>query len=191
MRKIFCDFDGVIMNSCLIVTEILNERFKTNISWKDVKKYDFTDMFPSITKEEIKNIFDSKEFFDKAKLNIFPQAIDIINKLCKDFEVIILSIGTSLNIQRKIEFLNNMFPNIKNHIMIVKQDCIMDKSIIKMNEQDIIIDDVVSNLISSTAGTKILFSFYNIKTEWNSNNEFEIIGDWKDIERRIYDNTSM
>ena len=187
MKSIFLDFDGTILNSCLIVTSILNQRYNKKVEWEDVKKYDFSDKFPETNKKEIKEIFESREFFKLAEFAIFPNANKVIEKLCKDFNVSIVSIGSAENIRLKIKFLKDKFPCIKNHIMLVKEDNIMDKSIVRMGKEDFLIDDVYSNLETSSAGNRILFSYANVKTNWNQYGKYiELTPSWKDVERRIY-----
>ena len=187
MKNIFIDFDNCCINSTLIVTAILNERYNKKVEWEDIKQYDFSDKFPEVTKKEIKEIFDSREFFKLAEFAIFPNAIRVIERLCGDFNVSIVSIGSSENIRHKIKFLKDKFPFIKNYIMLVKEDNIMDKSVVRMGKEDWMIDDVYSNLETSTAGNRILFSYANIKTSWNQyGKHIELTPSWKDIERRIY-----
>lgn len=187
MAKIFVDFDNVISKSTEICVEILNKKFNKTVEWENVKQYDFKDQFPEATKSDIQDIFDSDGFFIKAKDNIFPDCKEVIQKLVKDYDVYILSIGTPENIHKKVKFIQQELPFITKNIMIVKQDVIMDKSIVRMGKGDWIIDDVYSNLETSSAGNRLLFSFDGIETNWNKNSEgIEIIKSWKDIERRIY-----
>ena len=122
-----------------------------------------------------------------AMNEIFPDCIRVIDRLCQDFNVYVLSIGTAENISKKALFIESMFPNIKNCILLVQSDCKMDKSIVKMGKGDWIIDDVYSNLETSSAGNRILFSYANLFNEWNEyGNKIEITPSWRVIERRIY-----
>jgi len=190
-NKIFIDFDNVIVNSTKIGVEILNAKFNKNVKWENVKQYNFKDQFPEATKSDIQDIFDSDDFFIKAKNNIFPDCKEIIQRLIKDYDVYILSIGTSENIHRKVKFIQEELPFVTKNIMIVKQNVIMDKSIIRMGKGDWIIDDCYSNLETSSAGNRILFSYAYLFNEWNEyGNKMEITQSWKAIERRIYGNNN-
>ena len=167
MKKIFIDFDNVIVNSTYVVTKILNKKYNKNVEWEDVRSYDFSDKFPETNKNEILEIFNSDEFFTLAKQSICFNSKKVIEKFSKDFDVSILTIGTPMNIKLKIDFLKENFPFISKYIMILMDNVKMDKSIINMIKEDTIIDDVYSNIESSSAGNRILFSYGGIQTEWN------------------------
>ena len=187
MKKIFIDFDNVIVNSTYIVTKILNKKYNKNVEWEDVRSYDFSDKFPETNKNEILEIFNSDEFFTLAKQSIYFNSKKVIEKFSKDFDVFILTIGTPMNIKLKIDFLKENFPFISKYIMILMDNVKMDKSIINMRKEDTIIDDVYSNIESSSAGNRILFSYGGIQTEWNEYGKYmELTNTWNEIERRIY-----
>ena len=187
MKKIFIDFDNVIVNSTYIVTKILNKKYNKNVEWEDVRSYDFSDKFPETNKNEILEIFNSDEFFTLAKQSIYFNSKKVIEKFSKDFDVFILTIGTPINIKLKIDFLKENFPFISKYIMILMDNVKMDKSIINMRKEDTIIDDVYSNIESSSAGNRILFSYGGIQTEWNEYGKYmELTNTWSEIERRIY-----
>ena len=190
-NNVFIDYDNVVTNSTKIGVEILNAKFNKNVKWENVKKYNFKDQFPEATKSDIQAIFDSDEFFTKAKDNIFPDCKEVIQRLVKDYNVYILSIGTPENIYRKVKFIQEELPFVTKNIMIVKQDVIMDKSIVRMGKGDWIIDDVYNNLETSSAGNRILFSYANLFNEWNEyGNKIEITPSWRAVERRIYGNNN-
>ena len=187
MKKIFIDFDNVIVNSTYVVTKILNKKYNKNVEWEDIKSYDFSDKFPETNKNEILEIFNSDEFFTLAKQSIYFNSKKVIEKFSKDFDVFILTIGTPMNIKLKIDFLKENFPFISKYIMILMDNVKMDKSIINKRKEDTIIDDVYSNIESSSAGNRILFSYGGIQTEWNEYGKYmELTNTWSEIERRIY-----
>ena len=144
MKSIFIDADNVLWNATAIVTDILNYMYERDVKWQDVKKYNFIDAFPEVTKLEIKTIFESDLFFSAIPDFIFKDAKDVINRLCGNFKVYVVTIGTPKNIQMKVDILKKEFPFIKNYIMIVKDDVVMDKSIVNMKKEDIFLDDVYS-----------------------------------------------
>ena len=193
MKKIFIDFDNVIVNSTYVVTKILNKKYNKNVEWEDIRSYDFSDKFPETNKNEILEIFNSDEFFILAKQSIYFNSKKVIEKFSKDFDVFILTIGTPMNIKLKIDFLKENFPFISKYIMILMDNVKMDKSIINMRKEDTIIDDVYSNIESSSAGNRILFSYGGIQTEWNEYGKYmELTNTWREIERRVYgSNTNM
>jgi 5'(3')-deoxyribonucleotidase len=190
-KKIFIDCDGTLINSLKILTTILNSRYNTNVQWEDVREYNLKDQFPQVSIQEILEIFDSNSFFLMAMNEIFPDCKRVVSRLCKDFDVNVLSIGTADNISKKSLFISSLFPEIQNCIFLVQSNIKMDKSIVKMGKQDTIIDDCVSNIISSSAGNRLLFSYKGIENNWNKNSDgIEIIPSWNEIERRIYGNNN-
>lgn len=113
----------------------------------DVNRYDFTDVYPEITKDEVQEIFASWEFFDELKL--FPYAYEVLEKLNEKYRVIICSIGTSMNISLKSIYINKKLPFIKDVILIRNGNCEMNKSMINMDNVIAFLDDHEDNLFNS------------------------------------------
>ena len=171
--KVFIDVDNCIINSTKAVAQwfrntyyhAIKEYAITDPDWTKVKKWNFTDEMPTMSKSDIKKVFDSKYFFDNVEF--FPQAKEVVTKLINDerFEVIFCSIGTVKNISNKMEFLEKHFPNVTQ--IMIKNGQEMDKSLVNMNNA-MFIDDNTDNLNSSNASIKACFSYDNcLDKEWN------------------------
>ena len=166
--KLFLDFDNVIVQSTKAFCSVYNEIYRycdefKQADWRKVNKWNFTDQCPLVKNvEDIfadKRFFDRLDFVDKNMKNTLIQLNDI-------FEIIIVSIGTYFNIALKSIWTHNNLSFIKDSIFIINKGCKMDKSIVKMNEDDILVDDHQDNLFTSSAGTKICFADLGRK-EWN------------------------
>lgn len=167
-RKLYLDFDQTICNSiksfCSVYSDIYkyHKDFKQP-NWRKVNKWNFSDEAPLV--ENVEDIFADKRFFNRLEF-IDENMKEVLYELNKIFDITIVSIGTYKNISLKSLWIAKHLDFIQNSIFIVNKGCKMDKSIIKMNKDDIIVDDHQNNLFTSSAGTKICFADCGIK-EWN------------------------
>jgi 5'(3')-deoxyribonucleotidase len=106
------------------------------------------------TNNNVEKMFGCQDFW--SWLEFMPNAKETLEKLNEDFNLIICSIGTYKNIERKSKWIARNLPFIKNCILINNGDIRMDKSIVDMSD-GILIDDVASNLELSNAKYKICF----------------------------------
>lgn len=178
-QKLFIDFDSTIIHSIKAYCDTYNLALRYHPEFKEAKwwlveKWDLKDQCPLV--KSVEDIFASEIFFDYADF-INDNTKEIIEKLCDKYDVITCSIGTIRNIQLKLDWLNDNIPCIKNHIMLVKYGCTMNKETVNMQDS-IFIDDVKSNLDSSNANIKICFGD---TYDWNKDfNGIHCIN-WTDI----------
>lgn len=171
--RLFLDFDEVLADSIEAVLCILNEKYNKNIKFKEVKVWNFTDVFPETHGEEISQIFDQDEFWDVVNFKhgareFIKYALD--NPYIEDITVV--SVGRKNNLINKERFLKEHFGDKIKFIGIYSHDCVMDKSCVDMSG-GIFVDDNENNLFSSNADYKLLFK--NVAdAEWNS----KWTGDW-------------
>ena len=169
-KKIFIDIDGVLINTPQRICDILNHRYKKNLNYQDIKTWDFKEY--GVEQEEIEEIFDTGGFWVDIEKYIYPQAKDVLELLSHSYDIIAISIGSYENIANKAIFLREEFPMVSEFIGLGKKGkLVMDKSIIDMRGSTFI-DDSFSNIKSSNASNKILFSFNGVATEWNNNLEY-------------------
>src|SRR5690606_9190914 len=107
---------------------------------------------------------------------------EVLETLNQKYNIIICSIGTPLNISKKVLWLEEKLPFIKNYVLIANNDCKMDKSIINTGKDSIFIDDIPSNLESVESERKILFGE---KFSWNNFWEGEYCVTWSDVRERL------
>lgn len=178
-QKLFLDFDDCIVHSSKAICECYNQLFSNHpdfkpANWWENTVWNYEKICPLM--ERPSDLFSDEIFFKNLDL-MNDNTKDIIEKLCKKYEVIIASIGTPENIALKSLWLKTNLPCIKEYIFLCNDHCKMDKSTIDMSNS-IFIDDVVSNLDSSNAEFKIVFGD---EFDWNKTNKYPRCMNWSDI----------
>lgn len=161
------DFDETLVNSGEVVVALANQDYGYNVNWKDVKKYNFSDVYPNLKWEILLAYFEDDRFFEMLKLK--PNSLEFLSQIAKDgFKIKIPTIGTKENLRKKEIWINQ---NIKNKVPqvefigIEKTRGQMGKSMIDLNGY-MLIDDHKDNLNSSNATEKVLF-LNNPNADWN------------------------
>ena len=67
ITHIYLDIDGVLFASCQACADILNEMQGTDFNGSDVLSWDFKNICPNITLEEIEEMFVSDLFFQQVQ----------------------------------------------------------------------------------------------------------------------------
>ena len=183
-QKLFIDFDSTITNTHKSFCEYYNKFYNHLDGYKyadhnKCNQWGYGDECP-LAVNDLDFIFG--QWFLFAKLDLFPNAYEILEKLSERYEIIIVSIGTYRNIALKSEWVEECLPFIHESIFLCKGNgVIMDKSTVNM-ESGIFIDDVQSNLDSTNADRKILFGRRFVwNEEWNG----EHYMCWNEIEKAL------
>jgi 5'(3')-deoxyribonucleotidase len=180
--KLFCDYDGTIVNSPKAYYSVYENMFRNHKDFRpanpnDCVKWNLEDVAP-LAKDISEDIFSSKELFDY--LEPFPNAIEVLTRLEEKYQIIIVSIGSYSNISYKSKWIETNLPFIDDFIGIVNRNIVMDKSCINMKGTDdkpnVFIDDSASNLLSVQSTNLIRYCYGDKRTEWNSK--------WLDINGR-------
>lgn len=178
IKGLAIDFDEVIVETINSLVSIINEDYKLNANPKDVKKWDFNDVFPNIPKGIIYKVFEDKRFFDRLQFK--PNVIETLRKINEKYPIVIVTLGSYENLLLKRDF-------IKKHInskgittrFVGLLEGKESKSKINLNNF-LFIDDNEENLNVSNANIKILFE--NRKNaEWNKNWQGERVQDISEI----------
>lgn len=164
-KTIFIDMDCTLYNTVKRITEIYDEDFQyysdyKKIPWKEVTSWNFNEL-SAAPEKYIDHYFNQKRFFDKVEM--YPYAKEVIDKLSDKYRIVFVSHGYSPNLRLKREYIKNNFPyadfigvNLKEH---------KDKSCVDMSgDGNIFIDDIPENLYKSNADIKICYGIY----DWNS-----------------------
>src|SRR5690554_6695099 len=186
-QKLFLDFDGVICNSIQAFCDTYNILYEDYPNfkparWAYVEKWNFRDECPLLegSQDEVHEIFGHNLFF--KHLEFMDDLTErVIQRLCDKYQVIVCSIGTPLNIAKKTLYLRDNLPYIKEHIMLVNNGCVMDKSLVNM-EGSVFIDDHVKNLDSTNAEYKIIFGDVY---DWNKCSDYPRAWNWNDVDRML------
>lgn len=165
--NIFLDVDGVILHSCQAMCDIINEKYGVDFKGEDVTTWNFNNLLPNFTDEEVEELFEDELFFD------YVEFIDGVKDFIKKYEdriIIITKARTNNFIQKRLLFdLNNL------NVPIIPIPLNISKSIINMSN-GVFIDDSTNNLLESNAKYKIQFKEYNDKKE----REWQV--GWKGLE---------
>jgi len=116
----------------------LNKRYNLNAKAEDAKSWDFYDLFPSLTKEEVKAPLHEYEF----ARNIRPKLdnINILKQMLTDgHELTIVTAHNNITTPAKMDWLKENIPFIPKRDVIIAQK----KQVIN---GDVLIDDGVHNL---------------------------------------------
>lgn len=173
--KLYMDYDGTLVNSIKSFVEIYNWLYsdikERDADWTKVRQWNFQDECTKIDPHDVEKIFADKRFFNI--LEFYPEMRQLMYEYCvinKDvYEVYIVSKGTKNNLKHKKEWIKNNLPFMKEEniiLMDIEDGSNMSKSSIDMSD-GIIIDDNQDCLKSSNAKWKILFTWKDVRAEWN------------------------
>lgn len=160
--NVYLDFDDTLVNSIEAATILLNIQFGKTVDPNDIKRWDFTDQFPDVTLKEVEEVFASEEFF--YLLQEKPYAKQLIGKLDKVANVVIISKGTPRNLELKEEYIKENFGDVK----FIGLPIGVSKSNY-MKKRCIIVDDNVKylNEACAVADIPILYRQDNIARDYN------------------------
>lgn len=177
--KLYLDFDNTIVNTGETIVDILNKRYGMTQKWEYIKRYDFKDLFPALTKEEFHKLFESGRLYHNV--SFLTGAREVIYSIRRSFEIEIVSMGTNENKLLKDRWLALNFPAKYILTVLDYNSSYFDKSGVDMSD-GIFIDDSSECLRSSNAKVKILLS-NGLETEWNreENDDFYIVQNWNEI----------
>lgn len=174
--KVYVDVDNTIIKSSNAMARWYNKRYKNHPDFKkangrNVYYFNATNEMPLLKMKDIEELFSCKSFWEE--IEIYENCIETLKKLTDTGKYIFTfcSIGTSKNIANKTLFLEDKFPFVKQHEMLVKNfgaETRMGKD--KFVQDGLLIDDHQENL-NGSAMYEILFMGEGIKN-WNK--------DWSD-----------
>ena len=163
-KTIFIDMDLTLLNSVKAITEMYDEDFQyypdyKKIPWEKVVSWSFKEL-SLLPKGHIEFYFNQKRFFDKVEM--YPDAKEIIDRLSDEYRIVFVSHGYSPNLRLKKIYVTHNFPYAD--FIGVNLDEHKDKSCVDMaGEGNVFIDDTPNNLYNSNAPIKICYGDY----EWN------------------------
>jgi 5'(3')-deoxyribonucleotidase len=164
--KLFLDFDNVIVNSDKIIYEMykkfyghLMEDYRgaycRSLSWDYSKDFPLLfDKNPEAGAEIIKTFYDMDEFFER--ITITDEDIEALKELNNHLDTYICTLGTQKNISKKLKWIDDNIPFMKNTIGLQLNPFEHGKESVNMTSS-IFVDDKKTNLISSNASEKLLY----------------------------------
>lgn len=180
--KVYLDFDNTLVDSNSAMVYLLNQEFGTKKEYKDLKKYDFKDLFPELTDEHCEELFGDWRLF--SLLEFFDNCFETLDYFKKRCNYSLVTYGNKYNLSAKKIWCERYLPFLKElHLLeYVPGDINYDKSMIDMSD-GIFIDDHIDYLRSSNAKVKILFR-NNHDGDWNEINNLDdvyVVNSWKEI----------
>lgn len=176
---LFLDFDDTICLTSKQFVKLANKKYKKEEDWNNINRWDFKDLYPEITNNDIDNIFSSEDFF--VDLELCENCLDVINSIKNLVNIHIATIGTDKNLKNKMKWIKENL-NIDFNFNGILDTGINDKSSIDMSGA-IFVDDRADNLRSSNANIKILYKNYH-NYSWQQiepNDDIYVVDSWEQI----------
>lgn len=176
---LFLDFDDTICLTSKQFVKLANKKYKKEEDWNNINRWDFKDLYPEITNNDIDNIFSSEDFF--VDLELCENCLDVINSIKNLVNIHIATIGTDKNLKNKMKWIKENL-NIDFNFNGILDTGINDKSSVDMSGA-IFVDDRIDNLRSSNANIKILYKNYH-NYSWQQiepNDNIYVVDSWEQI----------
>lgn len=171
LKYIYVDMDGVLIHSCQAICDMLNEIQGTDFTGDEVLSWNFHEICPTLTDEDVEKLFADPIFFQCVQW--VNGAFDFIKRYKN--RVIIVTKGTKENIDLKREFLKEYYLDP----MFCSLNLNESKGDIDMSNS-LFIDDCTNNLNESNARYKIMFKEYNDnrEREWQKGWDGLVMYNW-------------
>jgi 5'(3')-deoxyribonucleotidase len=183
--KFFVDFDLTIVDSIKQICKIYNILYQNHPEFKPadpnkIQQYNFKDVCPLL--KTALDMFEHELFFKDLEF-INHNTYEVLERLNNKYQLIVVSVGTPLNLAQKSDWLNDKLPFIKDYILLYNNGCKMDKSVVNMKGKgNIFLDDIPSNLESTNCENKYLFGkIYS----WNLESQYDRCLTWNEVEKRF------
>lgn len=176
---LFLDFDDTICLTSKQFVKLANKKYKKEENWNNINRWDFKDLYPEITNNDIDNIFSSEDFF--VDLELCENCLDVISSIKNIVNIHITTIGTDRNLKNKMKWIKENL-NIDFNFNGILDTGINDKSSVDMSGA-IFVDDRTDNLRSSNANIKILYKNYH-NYSWQQiepNDNIYVVDSWEQI----------
>ena len=183
--KFFVDMDITIVDSIKKICEVYNTIYQYHPEFKPadpnkIQQYNFKDVCPLLP--TALDIFEHELFFKNLEF-INHNTYEVLEKLNDMYQLIVVSVGTPLNLALKSIWLRDRLPFIKDYILLYNDGCVMNKSVVNMQgEGNVFLDDIPSNLESTNCDNKILFGKIY---PWNEGWHGDWCLDWSEVEERF------
>ena len=181
--NIYIDFDDTIARSVENVVRIVNKRYNKNVNWQDIRKWDFSDVYPDIPLDDIVKVFGEQEFFDTLKLQ--PYAIFVLRRFAKNNTIKIVSKVDMKAMERKGDWIKEHIQNLGINISFIGIPLGASKGNIDMSD-GIMIDDNAKFLKETNAKYKILYHCgraFDVSQDWDG----LFVSDWYELKDMLYD----
>ena len=180
-HKLFIDYDNSITNSTKAIVDLYNEDFKyykkyEYVHWTDIRSWDFLEC-NCAKPEYINTYFNQQRFFDRVEF--MDNAEEVLKRLSKRYEIIIVSLGFSPNLRAKEYWIKEHIPYVK--FIGVNMKKYKNKNHIDMSDGLLYIDDKSSNLNTNAKHQVCFGDIYDWNENWKGNRCFN----WYEVEKYL------
>lgn len=169
---ILFDADDTVENLCGCWIAMLNEQYGTSVTLEDMRDWDITLAFPTLTKEQIFGVLHDDELW--RRITPIPGAVEVLQQLHLDgYPLYMVTASSYRTCKTKVERLLELFPFLDwDHIIFTIHK--------QMVRGDILIDDNPCNLIGGEY-FKILFDRPHNHSYNNMANSMVRVYTWEEI----------
>lgn len=176
-RTILFDADDTVENLCDCWIAMLNERYGTSVTLEDVRDWDITLAFPTLTKEQVFGVLHDDELW--RRITPIPGSVEVLQKLHQEgHQLYMVTASGYRTCKTKAERLLELFPFLDwEHIIITSHK--------QMVRGDILIDDGPHNLVGGEY-FKILFDRPHNRNYDDAANGMLRLHTWEEIDTVIH-----
>lgn len=183
IKGLAIDFDEVMVETIDSLVNILNKDYNLSANSKNVRAWNLEDVYPTLSKKQVNEVFEDKRFFDDLKLK--PNLIETLKRINENYPIIVVTLGSPQNLLMKRKYIKDNIEskgiNLRFFGLISDKE---DKSKVNLDSW-VFVDDNQENLEVSNASKKVLFE--NRKNaEWNKDWNGEKIQDISEILKYFY-----
>lgn len=174
---ILFDADDTVENLCDCWIAMLNERYGTSVTLEDVRDWDITLAFPTLTKEQVFGVLHDDELW--RRITPIPGSVEVLQKLQQEgHQLYMVTASDYRTCKAKVERLLELFPFLDwGHIIITSHK--------QMVHGDILIDDGPHNLVGGEY-FKILFDRPHNRNYDDAANGMLRLYTWEEIDAVIH-----
>lgn len=174
---ILFDADDTVENLCDCWIAMLNERYGTSVTLEDVRDWDITLAFPTLTKEQVFGVLHDDELW--RRITPIPGSVEVLQKLQQEgHQLYMVTASDYRTCKAKVERLLELFPFLDwGHIIITSHK--------QMVHGDILIDDGPHNLVGGEY-FKILFDRPHNRNYDDAANGMLRLHTWEEIDAVIH-----
>ena len=178
---ILFDADDTVENLCDCWIAMLNERYGTSVTLEDVRDWDITLAFPTLTKEQVFGVLHDDELW--RRITPIPGSIEVLQKFHDEgHQLYMVTASSYRTCKTKVERLLELFPFLDwEHIIITSNK--------QMVRGDVLIDDGPHNLVGGEY-FKILFDRPHNRSYDDAANGILRLHTWEEIDQVIHDHLS-
>jgi 5'(3')-deoxyribonucleotidase len=174
---ILFDADDTVENLCDCWIAALNEQYGTSVTLEDVRDWDMTLAFPTLTREQIFGAVYDNDLW--RRITPIPGSVEVLQKLHREGHQLYMVTATDYRTcKTKVERLLELFPFLDwEHIIVASRK--------QMVRGDILIDDAPHNLIGGEY-FKILFDRPHNRSYDAAANGMLRLRTWEEIDTAIH-----